>query len=170
VLSYPTKNENANLLRIKNLKRIFPEFVIGYSDHTLPDETMTILTTAFLFGAEIIEKHFTLDKKLQGNDHYHAMDPEDLAKFQRNIETLNQVLEKDEVNYLKCENVPRKQARRSLVLTQDVAIGEQITSDKLTMKRPGTGISPEFYELILNKKVNKALEEDHILQFEDFMN
>ena len=66
---------------IKHLKYSYPEYLIGYSDHTLPDESMLSLTAAFLCGAVIIEKHFTFNKLLPGNDHYHAMDKEDLTKF-----------------------------------------------------------------------------------------
>ncbi|WP_346961699.1 N-acetylneuraminate synthase family protein [Clostridium sp.] len=88
VLDYPTANENANLNMIKHLQEVFPGYLLGYSDHTKPDESMLILTTAYENGAVIIEKHFTLDKKLKGNDHYHAMDTEDLRKFNRNIELL----------------------------------------------------------------------------------
>ena len=96
VLSYPCKNEDANLRIISTLKRIFPDITIGYSDHTLPDDTMTILTTAYLLGAEIIEKHFTLDKSLPGNDHYHAGDPEDFRKAISNFRLVNTVLGQSE--------------------------------------------------------------------------
>ena len=76
---------------IKHLKQVFPNFIIGYSDHTRPDETMMILTTAYLYGAKIIEKHFTLDKTLQGNDHYHAMDTDDLQKFKNNLALIKKI-------------------------------------------------------------------------------
>ena len=65
---------------IESLKIEFPEYMIGYSDHTLPDD-MRILELAYLLGAEILEKHFTHDKSLPGNDHYHAMDKKDLENL-----------------------------------------------------------------------------------------
>ena len=74
ILNYPTNDELANLNMIESLKKIYPEYIIGYSDHTIPDQNMLTLTTAYILGAEIIEKHFTHNKKLEGNDHYHAMD------------------------------------------------------------------------------------------------
>jgi N-acetylneuraminate synthase len=123
VLSYPCKNEDANLNIIPTLKNIFPDIKIGYSDHTLPDETMTILTTAYLLGAEIIEKHFTLDKTLPGNDHYHAGDPEDFSKAVHNFELVNVIRGQSEKTVLPCEIVPRREARRSLVLTRDMKQG-----------------------------------------------
>ena len=80
-MNYPTQRKNANLNIIRNLKKNFLNNVVGYSDHTLPDKTMSVLKLAFLYGAKIIEKHFTLDKTLPGNDHYHAMDENDLKTF-----------------------------------------------------------------------------------------
>jgi sialic acid synthase SpsE len=82
VLNYPTMDENANLGMIKDLIKHFPQVVPGYSDHTLPNK-MDICKTATLLGAAVIEKHFTHDKTLPGNDHYHAMDKEDLKHFHK---------------------------------------------------------------------------------------
>ena len=113
VLSYPTKNEDANLNVIKTLKRIFPDLKIGYSDHTLPDDTMTILTTAYLYGAEVIEKHFTLDKTLRGNDHYHAGDPTDFKKAVENFKLIQTISVSPEKTVFPCELIPRREATQS---------------------------------------------------------
>ena len=80
ILNYPTKDTDANLNMIYDLKKNFQKHIIGYSDHTLPDKNMTNLLTAYLFGAKVIEKHFT-DNKKRGNDHYHSMDLKDLKVF-----------------------------------------------------------------------------------------
>ena len=88
ILNYPTENINANLLMIKGLQKEFPERVIGYSDHTMPDFSMLNLTTSIILGARIIEKHFTHDKTLPGNDHYHAMDVHDLKVLKRQIKQI----------------------------------------------------------------------------------
>ena len=80
ILNYPTSNENANLGMLLDLKVNYPSFILGYSDHTLPEEMKT-LEIATLLGAKVIEKHFTHDKNLKGNDHYHAMDMNDLKIF-----------------------------------------------------------------------------------------
>ena len=87
VLSYPTKNENANLKRITHLKNIFNSQIewFGYSDHTLPSKWMAICTWAYMLWANIIEKHFTLNKTLPWNDHYHAMDVSDLKVLKNNL-------------------------------------------------------------------------------------
>lgn len=166
VLSYPTKNCDANLNVIKTLKRVFPDLKIGYSDHTLPDDTMTILTTAYLYGAEVIEKHFTLDKTLPGNDHYHAGDPDDFRKAVRNFERIIEVSGSGEKTVLPCENIPRKEARRSLVLTRDMKAGEIISAQDVMAKRPGTGISPQFVDIVVGRAVRKDISEDTVLTWD----
>ncbi|WP_346937720.1 N-acetylneuraminate synthase family protein [uncultured Clostridium sp.] len=166
VLDYPTSNKNANLNMIKHLKEVFPGYLLGYSDHTKPDESMLILTTAYEYGAAIIEKHFTLDKNLKGNDHYHAMDTEDLRKFNSNIELLKVIKGEYCKRPLECEQSARKQARRSIVLTQDVIKGENITKELITFKRPGTGISPSDLEKVIGRKVALDLDEDTVLTWE----
>ena len=86
VLNYPTEDKFANLKFIKTLKRIFPNILIGYSDHVRSDENLTQIQVAYEMGAQIIEKHFTHNKKLKGNDHYHAMDSIDLKNFLKVME------------------------------------------------------------------------------------
>lgn len=166
VLSYPTKYEDANLLMIKNLKDLFPEYDIGYSDHTKPDESMLTLTTAYLYGANIIEKHFTLDKTLSGNDHYHAMDSKDIEKFKSNIDFIKKIDGQYLKEPLKCEEAARKQARRSIVACQEIAIDTIITEDMITFKRPGTGISPDKLNKILGKETKINIKEDELISYD----
>ncbi len=167
VLSYPTKNEYANLNRIKHLKNIFnsQNIWLWYSDHTLPNDGMAICTWAYILGAEIIEKHFTLDKKLPWNDHYHAMDTKDLKILKENLKILQKWFSVNEINYQECEKIPRKQARRSIVLNKNLKSWDIIKEEDIIMKRPWTGISPKFINFVVWKKVLKDLEEDTILQF-----
>lgn len=166
VLSYPCKNEDANLNIIKTLKKIFPDCKIGYSDHTKPDEAMTILTTAYLLGAEVIEKHFTLDKTLPGNDHYHAGNPADFTKAIRNFGIVDIVLGQEEKTVLNCEIIPRREARRSLVLTKSLKKGDVITPNDIMAKRPGTGIAPYYAEIVIGRRLLKDCEEDTILTWD----
>lgn len=166
VLSYPTKNKDANLNVIKTLKRVFPDLKVGYSDHTLPDETMTILSTAYLYGAEVIEKHFTLDKTLTGNDHYHAGNPEDFKKAIKNFERIIEISGDREKTVLECEKIPRREARRSLVLTRDLKQGETIKDTDIMAKRPGTGVSPKYTDIIVGRTIKKDLKEDTILTWD----
>ncbi|MBN1523563.1 MAG: N-acetylneuraminate synthase family protein [Spirochaetales bacterium] len=166
ILSYPTNYEDANLNRILHLKKAFPECSIGYSDHTPPDKNMLVTTVAYSFGATIIEKHFTLNKNIPGNDHYHAMDSDDLRCLCKNISFLSKILSKNEKNFLKCEEIPRRFARRSIVAKRDLSSGTIISFDDLDFKRPGTGISPVESENIIGKRVKKDILEDSQLDFD----
>ncbi|SFS46044.1 N-acetylneuraminate synthase [Succinivibrio dextrinosolvens] len=166
VLSYPTEPNDANLNFIKRLKEIYPNLKIGYSDHVAPDECMTTLTTAYLLGAEIIEKHFTLDKNLKGNDHYHAGDPKDFSLAVKNFRLISELLGSEEKTLLDCELIPRKEARRSLVLTRSIKQGESIKAEDLIAKRPGTGISPKYANIVIGRKALVTLNEDDILTWD----
>ena len=166
VLSYPTDNSDANLLMIKNLKDLYPNYEIGYSDHTKPDENMLILTTAYLYGATILEKHYTLDKTLQGNDHYHGMDPEDIRKFNENIKLIKTINGQYDKVPLPCESESRKQARRSVIAKEEIKEGTVISEDMLTYKRPGTGISPSELDKIIGKKAKMDIAEDELIKYE----
>lgn len=166
VLSYPCKFENANLNIIKTLSKIYPDLKIGYSDHTLPDPGMIVLTTACLLGATVIEKHFTLDKTLPGNDHYHAGDPEDFKRAISNIELLDQILGSGRKTVLECEKIPRREARRSLVVNKEINQGEIIRAEDIIAKRPGTGIGPEYSEIVAGRISKINLKEDTVLQWD----
>lgn len=163
VLSYPTDPKDANLLIIETLKKTFPDVKVGFSDHVAPDDTMMTLATAYMLGATIIEKHYTLDKTLPGNDHYHAGDPEDFKKAIANFRWIDIVKGSPEKTVLDCEIVPRREARRSLVLTRDMKAGEMITKEDLIPKRPGIGISPVYTDIVVGRAVKMDLAEDTIL-------
>ncbi|BAO31146.1 acetylneuraminic acid synthetase [Sulfuritalea hydrogenivorans sk43H] len=168
ILNYPTDNANAHLRMIEGLKRAYPRNIIGYSDHTLPDDAMTSLVAAHLLGAVIIEKHFTHDKALPGNDHYHAMDQHDLARFVALAETVHVLLgPTDHKAPIATEAISRKNARRSIVLARDVTAGQRLTAADLTYKRPGTGVSPMHWDEVLNRCAAAALQADHVLQWQD---
>lgn len=166
VLSYPTNPLNANLKIIETLKKDFPDVKVGFSDHVAPDGTMMTLAVAYMLGAEVIEKHFTLDKSLQGNDHYHSGDPSDFKKAIDNFKWIDMVLGNPEKTVLECEMIPRREARRSLVLTRDMKKGEVIKESDLMPKRPGTGISPKFADIVIGREIKKDLKEDEILQWD----
>ncbi len=165
VLEYPTPYGHTNLSRIASLKKAFPDLYIGYSDHAKPDYSYNILKTAYLMGAQVIEKHFTLDKKLPGNDHYHAMDTQDAEEILKQIEYVNTLLGDPTLHCLDSEKKARLNARRSIVALKDIPQGEVLTRDMITFKRPGTGISPARLEKILGKKAAVSITADDILQW-----
>ncbi len=167
ILNYPTKDTDANLNMICDLKKKFPKHIIGYSDHTLPDKNMTNLLTAYLFGAKVIEKHFTDNKKKRGNDHYHSMDLKDLKVFseiKKKVKILSGSLKKKPIE---SEKISRKNARRSIVLQKKISKGQKINSRFLITKRPGTGITADNWYKIIGKKAKRGLDRDHILKWSD---
>lgn len=168
VLEYPTIYEHANLNKIISLKKHFPETVTGYSDHTKPDVKLDIIKTAYNLGAVVIEKHFTLDKTIVGNDHYHAMDFNDAENIIKSIESIDKIRGSYEINYTAAEEISRKNARRSLVITVGVKAGEKITKEMITFKRPGTGIPPSEIHTVIGKKAAKDIAADSIL-FKDMI-
>lgn len=163
VLEYPTPLEHANLKKIATLKEQFPELIIGYSDHTKPTEDCEVIRTAYNLGAICVEKHFTLDKTLKGNDHYHAMDPEDARRIMESIDFLDKIRGNGEIKCLESELKARANARRSIVSNVDIQKGTVITEEMLTFKRPGTGISPDRLEEVVGKEAACDIEEDTIL-------
>lgn len=163
ILNYPTAHEDANLGMLLDLRRHFPDAVPGYSDHTVPDEEMTVTTTAALLGAAIIEKHFTHDKTLPGNDHYHAMDQHDMSDLARRLDELWLILGRFDKAALPGEAPARANARRSLVATRDIAAGSVIGPDDLTWKRPALGISPRHYDDVLGRMAAVDIAEDDLL-------
>ena len=163
VLNYPTPDENANLGMIAGLKKEFPNNIIGYSDHTLPKE-MKVCEMATMLGAVIIEKHFTHDKSLPGNDHYHAMDKEDLNKFKANLETTFEILGSFKIEALDDEEKSRLNARRSLVAAKDIQKGKIIEKSDLTFKRPAHGISPKYIDDLVGKIATIDIQEDTVLK------
>jgi N-acetylneuraminate synthase len=166
VLSYPCRPGDANLRVISTLRRLFPDCVIGYSDHVPPLHGGLCLTTAWLQGARVLEKHFTLDKSRPGNDHYHAFDPADLAEFRARCTYITELLGEAGKEVFACEAAARQNARRSLVARQPIRRGEEISADMVVAKRPGTGISPEHLSLVLGSCPNRDVEEDEILTWD----
>jgi len=163
-LCYPTKDSYARLSRIPKLQKHFPSAIVGYSDHTLPNDMKT-LEIATLLGAKILEKHFTHDKTLLGNDHYHAMDKEDLKILKKNISRSIVLMGQSTVFSLEGEEQARIHARRSLVSAVDIPQNKVIEYDDLTWKRPATGISPKYIDQVMGQKAKVMIPKDTILQW-----
>lgn len=162
VLNYPTPDKNANLGMILGLKEAFPDNIIGYSDHTLPKD-MKVCEMATMLGSVIIEKHFTHDKTLPGNDHYHAMDKEDLKIFNANMNVTFEILGGFKIEALADEDKAREHARRSLVAKRNIPKGKVIEKEDLTFKRPAHGISPKYIDDVVGKVAKVDIAEDDII-------
>jgi len=148
---YPTNMEDVNLTAMITIKNEF-NVAVGYSDHTLGIE---VPVAAVALGASIIEKHFTLDKNMLGPDHGSSLDPDELKemiKAIRNIEVaMGDGIKKPSSSELKNINI----VRRSIVATRDIKKGEIFTEENITVKRPGTGISPMMWDKILGQTAQR---------------
>lgn len=166
VLSYPTAIEHASLARILMLQERFPDYSIGLSDHTIPDDCVTMTTAATALGAKAIEKHFTLGRDLPGDDHYLSLDPELLARTVEKVRMAEQALGEPYDEPLECELPARQNARRSIVAAADIPAGTTLEADHLIMKRPGTGISPADLAEVLGKTTSKPIAADSLVEWE----
>lgn len=169
ILNYPTRNENANLSMISFLKEKFRDYEIGLSDHTIPSQNLDNIIYAYLLGATIIEKHFTHDKSLPGNDHYHSMDFEDIKKFRKKMLEIKNVLGDFEKVCIPSEEISRKNARRSIYTFGNLKKNDILNENNIICKRPGNGISPEHYYDILGKRIKKDLDDDSLISWEDLI-
>lgn len=163
VLEYPTPYEDANLRRICALAERFPDAILGYSDHCKPDAGHDVLKAAYALGARVIEKHYTLDKGLPGNDHYHAMDAEDIRGIIAGIGFVEEVMGDGALCHTESEVAARRNARRSLVSARAIRQGERFTPEMLTFKRPGVGISPADISRVVGAIAQCDIPEDSII-------
>jgi N,N'-diacetyllegionaminate synthase len=162
---YPTPMKDVNLLAMKTIEAAFGVNV-GYSDHTLGIE---IPIAAVAIGAKVIEKHFTLDKNMEGPDHKASLDPSELKAMIaaiRNVEMAMAGNGSKQPSESERKNI--NIARKSIHLKSSLKKGTLLTVDHLIMLRPGNGISPFDMEKLLGLKLNKDLEENHQLSWSDF--
>lgn len=165
ITSYPTKYEDANILMIKTLSKQFPEYVIGYSDHT-PGITSAICSIAY--GCKVVEKHFTYDRNLQTSpDHRLSLDTKEFSDLVKNIRIAEQSIGKPKRNNLDCEKQSIKFARRSIVSTSRISKGTIITKEMIDFKRPATGIYPKFFDKVIGKIALNDIEDDTPIQWSD---
>ncbi|MHB9922114.1 N-acetylneuraminate synthase family protein [Clostridium botulinum] len=165
VSQYPSPMNEMNLKVIKGLKNIYPECVIGFSDHSMG---ITAALGAVTLGARVVEKHFTLDKNMDGPDHWFSMDPIDMKNLVTEIRNLESAMGYPRKVVLKCEEQGRKNSIRSLVLKRDLRAGMKITEDCIKIVRPGWGIKPYDKEKIIGLKVVKDLKKDTVLTWDIF--
>lgn len=144
---YPAPIEDVNLRAMQTLAEHFGTKV-GYSDHT---EGIEVPVAAVAMGASVIEKHFTLDRRMEGPDHKASLEPEELVEMVQAIRKVEQALGSDKKQVTKREAANRQVARKSIVAARDIRAGEIFTEENLTVKRPGDGLSPMKWKEVLGK-------------------
>ena len=158
---YPTPMEDVNLKAMLHIQRELG-VPVGYSDHTLGIE---FPIAAVALGATVIEKHFTLDKNLPGPDHKASLEPEELKAMVMAIRNVEKVIGGSglkEVSKSEAKNKPI--ARKSIVATKTIKKGDLFSVENLTIKRPGTGISPMQWDNVIGKTAKKDFEEDDLIE------
>ena len=156
---YPTPYEDVNLNALKTLQEKF-DVSVGYSDHTLGIE---IPIAAVALGAVVIEKHFTLDRDMEGPDHKASLEPDELARMVKSIRNIEVAMGSGVKAPSDSERENISVARKSIVAKRDISKGEIFTEKNLTAKRPGTGISPMRWNDIIGKKASKDYLEDELI-------
>ncbi len=162
--NYPAPYEEVNLKAMQTLAVAF-KLPVGYSDHTLGIE---VPVAAVAMGAKIIEKHFTLDKKLSGPDHKASLEPSELKEMVKAIRNIEMALGDRIKKPNKSEIEIMKVARRSLIATRDIRVGEIIKESDIAIKRPGTGILPKFKEIVIGMKLINDIRQDEPFRWENF--
>ncbi|MFI8711547.1 N-acetylneuraminate synthase [Brevibacillus brevis] len=157
---YPTPYGDVNLGVLDTLFSAF-NLPVGLSDHT---EGIAIPIAAVAKGAKVIEKHFTLDKKLPGPDHKASLEPFELAQMISSIRQVEQAIGKSVKLPALSERNNRLIVRKSLVAAKNIKKGDKFTPENLTTKRPGTGISPMLYWEWIGKVADRDYEEDDVIQ------
>ncbi|RYF09626.1 MAG: N-acetylneuraminate synthase, partial [Oxalobacteraceae bacterium] len=158
---YPTPFGDVNLRAMQAIGTALG-VRIGYSDHTLGIE---LPVAAVALGATVIEKHFTLDRRLPGPDHPASLEPAELAAMVRSIRNVERALAGDGIkrpSQSESRNIPI--ARKSIVAARGIAQGEIFSVDNLTTKRPGTGISPMRWDELVGKPAPRAFEADELIK------
>lgn len=153
---YPAPIEDVNLRAMQTLAEYFGTKV-GYSDHT---EGIEVPVAAVAMGAAVIEKHFTLDRTMEGPDHKASLEPEELAEMVQAIRKVELALGSEKKQVSRQEAANRKVARKSIVAARDIQAGEIFTEENLTVKRPGDGISPMKWPEILGKKAPRDFRKE----------
>lgn len=156
---YPAPLEECNFNVLDTLKNKFG-VKIGYSDHT---EGILAPIVAVAKGAEIIEKHFTLDKNMEGPDHKASLEPDELREMVRNIRMVEKMLGNGIKEPTKSETINKAIARKSIVAKRDINKGEIFSEDNLTIKRPGTGISPMRWNEIIGTMATQDYMKDELI-------
>lgn len=156
---YPTPMEDVNLRAIKELEETF-QVPVGYSDHTLGIE---VPIAAAALGATIIEKHFTLDRNMEGPDHRASLEPEELKRMVTAIRHIESAMGDGKKKVMPSERENVVIARKSIVAAVPIKRGTVFTEDNLAVKRPGNGISPMRWNEILGQKANRDYEMDELI-------
>jgi N,N'-diacetyllegionaminate synthase len=157
---YPTPMKDVNLRAMLSIQKEL-DVAVGYSDHTLGIE---VDIAAVAMGASVIEKHFTLDKNMEGPDHKASLEPDELHAMVKAIRNIEKALGSDEKKPSPSEMPNMEIARKSIVANCKIKKGEKLTKENLSVKRPGDGISPMKWDEYIGQQAMKDYEKDELIE------
>lgn len=157
---YPTPMGDVNLAAMQDIRQRLG-VTVGYSDHT---QGIEVPIAAVALGAEIIEKHFTLNRTLPGPDHKASLEPAELVAMVSAIRNIEQAIGSNHKAISISESKNKDIARKSIVAAKNICKGEIFTEDNLTVKRPGNGVSPMQWETVIGQKAIRDFEEDELIE------
>jgi N,N'-diacetyllegionaminate synthase len=157
---YPTPMKDVNLKAMQEIKNAI-EVKVGYSDHT---QGIEVPIAAVALGAEVIEKHFTLDRTLPGPDHKASLEPNELKVMVDAIRNIEQALGNGKKHVSESERKNMAIARKSIVAARDIKQGEMLTEENICVKRPGNGISPMRWEEVIGTCAKRDFKEDELIE------
>lgn len=164
---YPTPFEDVNLNAISYLMEKFPEYKIGFSDHS---QGYFAGIASVPYGITFIEKHFTLDKNFEGPDHKASVTPEELKLLCEGIRVVEKSLGQKDKIVTESEKKNKIVARKSIVAKRNIEKGEIFSEENITVKRPGNGISPMYWYEIIGKKAERDFMQDELIEDKNFTN
>jgi N-acetylneuraminate synthase/sialic acid synthase len=161
---YPTEYFNLNLKFIEILKKEFPDAIIGYSGH---DNGILAPTLAYMLGAVVFEKHFTLNHSWKGTDHKYSLEPEGLRKQIRDLKRVDISLGNGIKSIMDFENLAREKMGKSIYTSRNLEMGTLITENDIVFKTPAGGLPPYYLNKILGKKLKVSLKEEEQIKLDD---
>ena len=162
--SYPAKVEEMNLSVLNTYAEEFPKIKLGLSDHENGIDAGPI---AYMLGARVFEKHFTLDRAKKGTDHSFSLEPQGLTKFVRNIHRIDKMLGSPQKQLLDSEKKPLFKMKKSIVAKNNLHKDQLLKLSDLDFKSPGGGLEPYEADKLVGKKLKKNISEDEYILFED---
>ena len=157
---YPTPFEDVNLKAMQTMRDAFG-FEVGYSDHT---KGIEVPIAAVALGATVIEKHFTIDRNMEGPDHKASLEPQELAAMVSSIRNIEKALGTGNKEPSPSEKKNMTIARKSIVAAKEIKKGEEFTEDNITVKRPGNGVSPMKWFDVIGTKAVRDFQEDELIE------
>ncbi len=161
--SYPAQVDELNLRVINRFRTQFPDALIGLSDH---QNGIVMSVVAYMMGARVIEKHFTLDHTWKGTDHAFSLQPEGMRKLVRDLRRIPEALGSDDKTPLDCEHKPLHTMRKKLVAARPLKAGHVLTRSDIAIRSPGNGLPPYELERVIGRALTSALEEDENINLE----